>query len=90
MIDQEACRIALVKLFVALELSFHMVEHDTFREFFSIVAPFLVVISRTTLARDGLSLWSNEKVRLKKIFSQHCQRVWLTTDTWTLSQNLTL
>jgi len=62
MIDQEACWIALVKLFVAL------VEHDTFREFFSIVAPFLVVISRTTLARDVLSLWSNEKVRLKNFF----------------------
>ncbi|KAG5065961.1 hypothetical protein JHK86_009692 [Glycine max] len=58
MIDQEACWIALVKLFVAL------VEHDTFREFFSIVAPFLVVISRTTLARDVLSLWSNEKDEL--------------------------
>ena len=44
MADQEACWIALVKLFVALELSFRMVEHEVFREFFSIVAPFLVVI----------------------------------------------
>jgi len=30
MIDQEACRIALVKLFVALELSFHTIEHEAF------------------------------------------------------------
>ncbi|KAG5010380.1 hypothetical protein JHK87_018895 [Glycine soja] len=44
MIDQEACQIALVKFFVALELSFCTVEHKAFREFLSIVAPFLVVI----------------------------------------------
>ncbi|KAG4966028.1 hypothetical protein JHK85_041003 [Glycine max] len=52
MIDQEACRIALVKLFVASELSFCTVKHESFQDFFSIVAPFLVVISHITLARD--------------------------------------
>ncbi|KHN24803.1 hypothetical protein glysoja_037145 [Glycine soja] len=75
MIDQEACRIALVKLFVALELSFHMVEHDTFRELFSIVAPFLVVISRTTLARDGgeLTCKLRDKVEssLRSLFEEY-------------------
>ncbi|KAG4991496.1 hypothetical protein JHK87_024953 [Glycine soja] len=34
MIDQEACLIALVKLFVALELSFRTIEHEAFREYF--------------------------------------------------------
>lgn len=61
MIDQEACQIALVKLFVALEFSFRMVEHKAFRESLSIVAPFLFFISRTTMAQDVLKLWSSEK-----------------------------
>ncbi|KAH1256889.1 Zinc finger BED domain-containing protein DAYSLEEPER [Glycine max] len=73
MIDQEACRIALVKLFVALELFFHTVEHEAFREFFSIVAPFSCC-------------------HLMHYFGTICSQplgVCLTTDTWTLSQNLT-
>ena len=68
MIDQEACRIALVKLFVASELSFCTVKHESFQDFFSIVAPFLVVISHITLARDVLSLQSSEKVKLQSFF----------------------
>ena len=72
MIEQEACWIALVKLFVELELSFRMIENEAFHEFFSIVAPFLVVISCTTLAQDVLCLWSSEKVKLMSFFSQHC------------------
>ncbi|KAG5094633.1 hypothetical protein JHK84_050221 [Glycine max] len=62
MIDQEAYRIALVKLFMALELSFRMVEHEAFQEFVRIIAPSFVVISHTTLAWDILSLWSSEKL----------------------------
>ena len=68
MIDQEACQIALVKLFVALKLFFHTVVHEAFREFFSIIAPFRVIVSCTTLTRDVLSLWSSEKVKLKSFF----------------------
>jgi len=68
MIDQEAYRIALVKLFMALELSFRMVEHEAFQEFVRIIAPSFVVISHTTLAWDILSLWSSEKVKLKIFF----------------------
>ncbi|KAL3010667.1 hypothetical protein AAZX31_07G156400 [Glycine max] len=68
MIDQKACQVALVKLFVALEVSFLTIEHEAFQNFFSIVAPFLIVISRTTLARYVLSLLSSEKVKLKTFF----------------------
>ncbi|RZB51997.1 putative AC transposase [Glycine soja] len=67
MIDQEAYRIALVKLFMALELSFRMVEHEAFQEFVRIIAPSFVVISHTTLAWDILSLWSSEKMLQNKV-----------------------
>nr|KYP53174.1 Putative AC9 transposase [Cajanus cajan] len=75
-------------MFVAMELPFRCIEHEAFREFLSIVAPSLNVISRTTLARDIYKLWDSEREILKEFISQNCQRVCLTTDTWTSSQNL--
>ncbi|RDX81411.1 putative mediator of RNA polymerase II transcription subunit 37c, partial [Mucuna pruriens] len=87
-IDQQACQNAMVKMFVALELPFRSVEHEAFREFLSITAPFLKVISPTSLAGDVLKLWKSDKVKLDKFLSQHCHRVCLTIDTWTSSQNL--
>ncbi|XP_020229505.1 zinc finger BED domain-containing protein RICESLEEPER 2 [Cajanus cajan] len=87
-IDQQALRIAIVKMFVAMELPFRCIEHEAFREFLSIVAPSLNVISRTTLARDIYKLRVSERENLKEFISQNCQRVCLTTDTWTSSQNL--
>lgn len=87
-IDQEACRNALIKMFAAMGLSFRMVEHEAFQKFLSIIALFLVVISRTILARDVHKLWSSEKVKLKNFFSRHNHRICFTMDTWTSSQNL--
>nr|KYP74117.1 Putative AC transposase [Cajanus cajan] len=75
-------------MFVAMELPFRCIKHETFHEFLSIVAPSLNVISYTTLARDIYKLWDNEKEKLKEFISQNCQRVCLTIDTWTSSQNL--
>ena len=68
-IHKKACQIAFVRMFVAMELLFWLVEHEAFWEFLSIVVPFLVAISHTTLARDVLKLLSSEKERMKNFFS---------------------
>nr|KYP32091.1 Putative AC9 transposase [Cajanus cajan] len=87
-IDQKALRIAIVKMFIAMELSFRCIEHEAFCEFLSIVAPSLDVISCTTLAHDIYKLWDTEREKLKEFISQNCQRVCLSSNTWTSSQNL--
>ncbi|XP_058774482.1 zinc finger BED domain-containing protein RICESLEEPER 2-like [Vicia villosa] len=87
--DQERLRYLLVKLFIAWELPFSKVEHPDFHEFVSGLNSKFNLISHTTLARDTLLLWDVEKEKLKNFLALHCQRVCLTSDTWTSIQNLT-
>lgn len=86
-IDSEDIRKALVKMFIGMEMPFRRVEHELFREFMRLILPWFKLPSRTTIARDVLKLWKSEKTMLKDYISQHCQRVCLTTDMWTSSQN---
>lgn len=86
--DKERCHRELVKIFIIMELLLRLVEHEAFIKFLSILQPKFNVISCATLICDILTLWDMEKIKLKSFISQHCQRVWLTTDTWISNQNL--
>jgi hypothetical protein len=86
--DQQVCRDELVKMFVVSELPFRFVENEAFRNFLSVLQPRFYVPSRSTLARDILKLFAEEKGRLKRYMLKNCQRVCFTTDTWTSGQNL--
>lgn len=86
--DSEAIHNEMVKMFVALEIPFERVDHAAFHNFMSVVQQGFKVPSSIALTHDVLSLWETEKTRLKKFLSQQCQRVCLTIDTWTSSQNL--
>ena len=44
--------------------------------------------SRFTIARDCFSLFVEEKNKLRALLASECQRVSLTTDTWTSIQNV--
>jgi len=85
--DQEVCQEELVKVFVEAELPFRFVDHVAFRKYSNALQPRFKIPSRYTLSRHIISLWNAKKVYLNKFLSQHCQRVCLTTDTWTSPQN---
>jgi hypothetical protein len=85
--DQMELRRALGKVFIGLELPFRKVDHEALHYFLNLGIPQFKIPSRTTLSRDILQMWGNEKVRLKTFLSQHCGRVCLTTDFWTSCQN---
>ena len=74
-------------MFVEAELPFRFVEHVAFRRYLNALQPRFKIPSRHTLSQNIVTLWNARKVHLKNFLSQHCQRVCLTTDTWTSPQN---
>ncbi|KAL4315443.1 zinc finger BED domain-containing protein RICESLEEPER 2-like [Arachis hypogaea] len=88
--DQAVSRSILTKMFVTEEIAFQFVERNVFRRLFHSLQPKFKIPLHTILARDILSLYDIEKMKLQSYLSYHCQKVCLTTDTWmTLSQKLT-
>ena len=86
--DQEATRNALVRMIIKDELPFRFVEGDGFKEFVQLGVPQFKIPSRYTIARDCFSLYVEEKKKLRALLTSQCQRVSLTTDTWTSIQNM--
>ncbi|WVZ14298.1 hypothetical protein V8G54_011864 [Vigna mungo] len=86
--DQNVSRMKLVKMFVESELPFRFVENKGFRDFVWSLQPRFELPSRTTLRREMWELYEEEKAKLKIFLSKQCERVCLTTDTWTSIQNL--
>ena len=50
--------------------------------------PRFKIPSRYTVTRDCLKTHFEERLKLKNFFKEHCQRVSLTTDSWTSIQRL--
>ena len=84
--NEKTCRDALAKMIIIDELPFRQVEKEGFKNFCMVMQPRFNVPSRTTVARDCLKLFYEEKEKLKKVLKK--QRLCLTTDTWTSIQNL--
>ena len=78
---------ALARMIIVDELPFRFVEHGGFIDFMAEIEPRFKVPSRVTIARDCLRVYIREKESLRKVLMA-CQRVCLTTDTWTSIQNL--
>ncbi|WOH07930.1 hypothetical protein DCAR_0727365 [Daucus carota subsp. sativus] len=70
------------------ELPFRFVERDGFKKFCEVSMPEFKIPSRFTIVKDCYSLFVAEKKKLFDIFASQCQRVSLTTDTWTSIQNV--
>ncbi|XP_058744976.1 zinc finger BED domain-containing protein RICESLEEPER 2-like [Vicia villosa] len=85
--DQEDCRALLVKTFVCAELPFCFVENEMFRKLLITLQPRFSIPSWSTLRRDIWALYLEEKEKLKKLLP-NCGRVYLATDSWTSTQNL--
>nr|XP_048321191.1 zinc finger BED domain-containing protein RICESLEEPER 2-like [Ziziphus jujuba var. spinosa] len=86
--NKEACRLACAKMIILDELPFSFVEGRGFRMFCNVACPKFDPPSRRTIVRDIYALYLDEKLQLKNTFSLNCQRISLTTDTWTSIQNI--
>ncbi|XP_021775517.1 zinc finger BED domain-containing protein RICESLEEPER 2-like [Chenopodium quinoa] len=69
------------------ELPFKHVEKPGFRHFVQVACPQFHIPSRVTIARDCLKLYYSEKEKLREMFKT-CQRISVTTDTWTSIQRI--
>lgn len=86
--DQELCRKYLARMIILDELSFKHVEHQGFRDFIHVLQRLFIFPSHKTTARDCYNVFAEEMLKLKKYFKTLPSRICLTTDAWTLIQNL--
>ncbi|KAL5818437.1 hypothetical protein ACOSQ4_022279 [Xanthoceras sorbifolium] len=86
--NKDETRKALAKMLIVDELPFRFVEKPGFQEFCRTGMLFFDIPSRRTIVRDIMQLYLDEKTYLIKMFRKSKVRVCLTTDTWTLIQNI--
>ncbi|XP_031124229.1 zinc finger BED domain-containing protein RICESLEEPER 2-like [Ipomoea triloba] len=87
-LNQDAIRRALAEMILIDKLLFRFVEGQGFRKFILVACPRFKIPSRWTIIRDIYQIFSDERVNLKKLFRTSCQRVSITTDTWTSVQRI--
>ena len=82
----EAGRKAIAEMIILDELPFTFVENYGFRKFVKVLQPkFKIIPSRKTIAKEVVSIYNMERMKLKKALEG--RRLCLTTDTWTSIQN---
>ena len=70
------------------ELAFKFVQGVGFKNFLSAACPRFKLPSRWTISRDCYNLFVSERGKLKNFMKSHCQRISLTTDSWTSIQRI--
>nr|KAJ0220731.1 hypothetical protein LSAT_V11C200070700 [Lactuca sativa] len=83
--NQEKCRLALAKMCIKDNRPFSVVDDEGFREFVWELNPNFKFVSRWSVARDCLSIYEEEAIKVKDMLKG--QTVCLTTDTWSSVQN---
>jgi hypothetical protein len=86
--DPDKCRKSLARMIIIDELPFNIVEHKGFRAFCKDMQPLFKPISRHTIRKECIEIFSYEKAKLMKMFSESNMRICLTTDMWTSIQQL--
>ncbi|XP_077243150.1 zinc finger BED domain-containing protein RICESLEEPER 2-like isoform X2 [Tasmannia lanceolata] len=86
--DLDLFRRELARLVIVEELPFKFVECEGFINFCKVLQPKFNPISRTTVAKDCLELYMNEKRKIKEVLQRSAHRVCLTIDMWTSIQNI--
>ena len=88
MLNAHEARASIAKMIIMDDLPFRFVENASFRQMMSVCCPTVNMPSRTTVAKDIYELYVNERVKLKEYLVHACQRVCVTTDTWTSLQRI--
>uniref|UniRef100_A0A1D1ZIX9 Putative AC transposase n=1 Tax=Anthurium amnicola TaxID=1678845 RepID=A0A1D1ZIX9_9ARAE len=86
--DQDRSRRDLAHCLINLELPFKIVERESLRKLLRGLQPRFSFISRTTIRRDCMKIFEEEKAKLKSLLHDHSYRICLTTDMWTSNQTL--
>ena len=86
--DQVLARKDLGCMLMVDELPFKFVEREGFRHFVNVICPKFRFPSRWTMARDCFELFNEERLKMMNELKNSCQRVCLTTDTWTSIQRM--
>ena len=82
-LNPHEARASIAKMIIMDELPFKFIENVGFRLMMSVYCPSLNMPSHITIVRDIYHLYVDERVKLKEYFVHSCQRVSVTTDTWT-------
>ena len=78
--DQDVFRKALVEMVIINELPLKFVKREGFKKFIYVCYPIFKISSRWIVNRDCISMYLEERLKLKNFFKQHCERVSLTID----------
>ena len=78
---------ALIHIIIVDELPFKHGEKAGFKYFMSIACHRFHIPSHTNVARNFFQLYMSEKTKLKELL-KNCQRIRVTTDTWTSIQRI--
>ena len=81
--DPEDLKKSFAEMLIEDELPFVFSERAGFRKFMAKACPRFTVPSRRTATRACVSVYDVEREKLKDFFKHSCERVCLTTDTWT-------
>lgn len=84
--NQERLRKKVAMMCIKDNMSFSIVQHEGFIELMNEAQPLFKMPSRWTVARDCISIYKEEAMKLKECMSS--QRLSFTTDTWTSIQNI--
>jgi hypothetical protein len=81
--DQKKSKRALAHMIVVDELPFSFVENSGFRHYQRINQPLFDVPCRSTITQECLTMYQEEKNKLRETLQKNIGRVSLTTDGWT-------
>ncbi|XP_074305722.1 zinc finger BED domain-containing protein RICESLEEPER 2-like [Silene latifolia] len=87
-VSHDDIRDSIAYMLVLDELAFRHVDKPGFKYFMSVVCPTFHIPSRWTIASDCFKLYLRKKDILKDLLRSSCQRVSITTDTWTSIQKI--
>lgn len=87
--DPDKLRRLFAEMVIEDEQPFVLSERSGLRKLMAEACPRFMLPSRRTVTRACVKVYEDEKEKLKKFFKDNCERVCLTTDTWTAknSQN---
>ena len=87
--DPDKLRRIFAEMIIEDEQPFMLSERSGLRKLMTEACPRFILPSRRTITRACVKVYEDEKEKLKKFFEDNCERVCLTTDTWTAknSQN---